>query len=127
MELTQKEEIENGFIDGGFAMNTHQHGGSSVNTSRVSKWASLVLIATAAAITLFSAAASAADRHENQEDRPPASRKWSRAGSEWTRSRLQRDTTRGLDRDESRHFRVSAARLAHGSGAGRAGPAAAVR
>src|SRR5256886_2134217 len=70
MELTQKEEIENGFIDGGFAMNTHQHGGSSVNTSRVSKWASLVLIATAAAITLFSAAASAADRHENQEDRP---------------------------------------------------------
>src|SRR2546428_10735155 len=71
MELTQKEEIENGFIDGGFAMNTHQHGGSSVNTSRVSKWASLVLIATAAAITLFSAAASAADRHENPEDRPP--------------------------------------------------------
>src|SRR2546430_1803770 len=70
MELTQKEEIENGFIDGGFAMNTNQHGGSSVNTSRVSKWASLVLIATAAAITLFSAAASAADRHENQEDRP---------------------------------------------------------
>src|SRR5213593_463944 len=62
MELTQKEEIENGFIDGGFAMNTHQHGGSSANTSRVSKWASLVLIATAAAITLFSAAASAADR-----------------------------------------------------------------
>src|SRR6266478_796259 len=57
----------------------------------------------------------------------PASRKWSRAGSEWTRSRMQRDTTRGLDRDESRYLRVSAARLAHGSGAGRAGPAAALR
>src|SRR6266436_6240759 len=56
-----------------------------------------------------------------------ASRKWSRAGSEWTRSRMQRDTTRGLDRDESRYFRVSAARLAYGSGAGRAGPAAALR
>jgi hypothetical protein len=39
--------------------------------SRGSKWASFVLIsATAAAITLFSAAASAADRHEQAEDRP---------------------------------------------------------
>ncbi len=39
--------------------------------SRGSTWASFVLIsATAAAITLFSAAASAADRHEQAEDRP---------------------------------------------------------
>src|SRR3989454_2846152 len=68
MESTQREGIEKAFIDGGFAMNTH--GGSSANMSRVSKWGSSVLIATAAAITLYSAAASAADRHENEEDRP---------------------------------------------------------
>src|SRR6266436_4169667 len=67
MESTQREEIKNVFIDGGFAMNTH--GGSSANMSRVSKWGSSVLIATAAAVTLFSAAASAADRHENEGDR----------------------------------------------------------
>src|SRR6266404_5004476 len=70
MGLAQREEIENVFIDGGFAMNTHQHGGSA-NMSKISKRARLVLFsATAAAITLFSAAASAADRHENEEDRP---------------------------------------------------------
>src|SRR6266478_812899 len=119
MESTQREGIEKVFIDGGFAMNIHQHKGNSANMSRVSKRATLGLIATAAAVTLFSAAASAADRHE--------SRKWSRARSEWTGSRMQPDTPRGLDRDESRHFRISAARLAHGSGAGRAGPAAALR
>jgi len=60
MESTQREEIKNVFIDGGFAMNTH--GGSSANMSRVSKWGSSVLIATAAAITLYSAAASAGDK-----------------------------------------------------------------
>src|SRR5437899_6414090 len=69
MELTQKEEIENGFINGGFAMNARQDGGSRANMSRVSKRATLGLIATAAAATLFSAAASAADRHENEGDR----------------------------------------------------------
>src|SRR2546425_13348011 len=70
MGLAQREGIENVFIDGAFAMNTHQHGGSA-NMSGISKRARLVLFsATAAAITLFSAAASAADRHENQEDRP---------------------------------------------------------
>src|SRR5712691_7823245 len=52
-------------------MNTHQHGARRARMSRGSKWASFVLIsATAAAITLFSAAASAADRHEQAEDRP---------------------------------------------------------
>src|SRR5882762_5960010 len=70
MGLAQREEIENVFIDGAFAMNTHQHGGSA-NMSGISKRARLVLFsATAAAIALFSAAASAADRHENEEDRP---------------------------------------------------------
>src|SRR3989475_825962 len=68
MESTQREEIKNVFIDGGFAMNTY--GGSSANMSRVSKWGSSVMIATAAAITLISAAASAADRRENEGDRP---------------------------------------------------------
>ena len=53
-----------------------------------------------------------------------AGRQWSRAGDELTWPRMQRDTSYGLDRNESRHFGVSAARLAHGSGAGRAGPAA---
>jgi len=69
MESAQREEIENVFINGGFAMNTRQDGGSSANMSRVSKRATLGLIATAAAVTLFSAAASAADRHENEGDR----------------------------------------------------------
>src|SRR6266446_169684 len=70
MKLTQREGIEKAFIDGGFAMNTHQHKGNSANMTRLSKWASLVAIATGAAITLLSAAASAADRHGNEEDRP---------------------------------------------------------
>src|SRR6266436_3787435 len=70
MESTQREGIEKAFIDGGFAMNTHQHKGNSANMTRLSKWASLVAIATGAAITLLSAAASAADRHGNEEDRP---------------------------------------------------------
>src|SRR6267378_2728390 len=69
MESTQREEIKNVFIDGGFAMNTHQHKGNSANMTRLSKWASLAVIATGAAVTLFSAAASAADRHENEGDR----------------------------------------------------------
>src|SRR2546425_160179 len=69
MESTQREGIEKVFIDGGFAMNTHQHKGNSANMTRLSKWASLAVIATGAAVTLFSAAASAADRHENEGDR----------------------------------------------------------
>src|SRR5260370_42605348 len=54
--------------DGGFPMNTHQQ----AKMSRVSKRAGLALIsATAAAVTLFSAAASAGDRdrQEQGEDR----------------------------------------------------------
>src|SRR6267143_3762576 len=70
MGLAQREENENVFIDGTFAINTHPHGGSA-NMSRISRRARLVTFsATEAAITLFSAAASAADRHENEEDRP---------------------------------------------------------
>ena len=53
MESAQREEVENVFINGGFAMNTRQDGGSSANMSRVSKRATLGLIATAAAVTLL--------------------------------------------------------------------------
>src|SRR6266446_5746281 len=45
---------------------------------------------------------------------------------EWAWSWMQPDTALGLDRDEGRHLAVSATRLAHGSGAGRPGPTAAV-
>src|SRR5260370_17269928 len=53
-----------------------------------------------------------------------ASWEWSRAGSEWAWSRVQRDTTLGLDRNESRHFGVSAARLTHSSRTGSPWPPA---
>src|SRR5882672_1674499 len=56
-----------------------------------------------------------------------ASWEWSRAGRKRAWPRMQRDTTVGLDWYESRHLTVSAARLAHGSGARRASPAAALR
>jgi hypothetical protein len=56
------------FIDGGFAISAHQHGGGSTKMSKFAKRASSLLIsATAAAIMLFPAAASAQDTHERGE------------------------------------------------------------
>jgi len=108
MKLTQREGIEKSLhrwrICNEYTSNTKKQ---AANMTRLLKWASLVAIATGAAITLFSAAASAADRHGNEEDRPMQVRKWSWAGSEWTRSRMQRDTTRGLDRDRKSIFQSS--------------------
>src|SRR5437879_332407 len=62
---TQRNEIESVFVHRGLAMSKHRHEGSNTIMSRVSKPVSLVLIsATAAAITLLSAAAPAADKNK---------------------------------------------------------------
>src|SRR6267142_6686667 len=52
---------------------------------------------------------------------------WPRASSERAWSRMQHHYTAGLDRNEGRHFTVSAARLAHESSSGRACPATEIR
>src|SRR5882762_4994120 len=52
---------------------------------------------------------------------------WPRASSERAGSRMQHHSTPGLDRNEGRHFTVSAARLAHESSSGRACPAPEIR
>src|SRR5260370_9887857 len=51
----------------------------------------------------------------------------SRACGEWAWSRVQHHTALGIDRNESRHFTVSATRLTYGSGVGRACPVAEIR
>ncbi|SRR6266849_589131 len=58
MEVAQIDERQghsggNMFTDGGFAMNTYQHGGKKVNMRRLSKRASAVQIAATAAAIMF--------------------------------------------------------------------------
>src|SRR6266404_5378451 len=59
--------------------------------------------------------------------RTPTGSGWSRTGADRAGSWMQSDPSQGLDGNESRHLAVSAARLAHGSGACGAGPAAEIR